>query len=140
MPFNSKAMPTNNINYNCHINIVTCLAIFMGFISHHIRSLVIYSLRSRHTHTHTHTTHRHTHTHTYTHTTHTHTHKHIHTHTHTHTQDTHIHTHTHTHTQHTHTTHTHTHTPMIWTESILRSQVHAGQKPAYAWFRLLCKY
>ena len=44
----------------------------MGFISHHIMTLVIISLGGGYTHTHTHTlTHRHTHTHT-----HTHTHKH----------------------------------------------------------------
>ena len=62
--FNSKATPTNDINHSYHIWIVVVQLVFlathMGFISHHIIALVIYSLEGRHTRTHIYT---HIHTH-----------------------------------------------------------------------------
>ena len=50
-------MPTNDIDYNCHIKAMhrTYLTNHMGSISHHITPLVINNLGGGHTHTHTHT-------------------------------------------------------------------------------------
>ena len=69
MCFNSKATPTINTNYNCHIKAVEIAKPIYGI---HITSLMIDSLglgkhTDTQTHTHRHTdtqTHRHTHTHT----------------------------------------------------------------------------
>ena len=55
MCINGKAMPIINTNYNCHTTAVEFLNQSMGFISCHIKSLVINSLRDGHSHAHTYT-------------------------------------------------------------------------------------